>query len=148
MAKIWKKLRWSQDSPWNFEQVGCEQDWSGYRTGHLVPILCKAVLLIEIYCQFKSTFIRYSRENSTRMILCLALSFTCRPHMLRTAVFLRQYQTDVAQHDYYWNFPWCCHLKPWVGGIALAFIYPWENLLSFCSALKTFKKPFIFLLHK
>ena len=47
-----------------------------------IPILCKAVLLIEIYCQFKSTFIRYSRENSTRMILCLALSFTCRPQML------------------------------------------------------------------
>ena len=47
-----------------------------------IPILCKAVLLIEIYCQFKSTFIRYSRENSTRMILCLALSFTCRPHVL------------------------------------------------------------------
>ena len=34
------------------------------------------------------------------------------------------------------------------GNIALAFIYPWENLLSFCSALKTFKKPFIFLLSK
>ena len=43
MAKIWETPRWSQDSPWNFEWVGCEQDRSGYRTGHLIYMygICK-----------------------------------------------------------------------------------------------------------